>query len=143
MTSPVSRRRHNYKREALERVAAGLTGLRDATTPLVDVSAPETGFYVQFVRNADNIVAEAVGTQNLPKLTAHHLGETMKDVLPALGWLQPDRDGSTGGNWSRVWRIDAWREEDIARLVVSTFAEAYGIYPWALVVRTSSDIRTR
>jgi hypothetical protein len=141
MTS-ASRPRHNYKRESLERVAAGLGGLTDGTTPIVEVSAPQTGFYVQFVRDGHNIVGEAVGTQNLPKLTAHHAGERMQLLLPALGWLHPEPDGSTNGNWSRVWSTEDWREKDVARLVVSTF-DAFGIYPWALVVRTSRDMTRR
>jgi hypothetical protein len=115
--------------------------LTDGSASVVHVEAPQTGFYVQFARVDSEIIGEAVGEANLPKLTAHHIGENMRKALPGLGWQGPD--GSTGGNWSRSWSIDSWDANAVAPMVVSTFSDGFGIYPWALVVSASSDLPRR
>ncbi|HEY4227030.1 MAG TPA: hypothetical protein VGM49_01740 [Candidatus Limnocylindrales bacterium] len=143
MTSPATAARRNHKREAIGRVRAGLGALRDGSASIVHVEAPHTGFYVQFARGGSEVVGEAVGEANLPKLTVHHIGQSMRKVLPDLGWREPQADGSTSGNWSHTWLTDTFDEQDVAPMVVSTFANAFGIYPWALVVTASSDIDRR
>ena len=143
MTSPTIRPRRNHQREAIGRVAAGLRCLSDGSASQAEISAPQTGFYVQVALSGSTIVAEAVGGSNLPKLTVHRIGPTMQQMLPALGWRPPDSDGSSGGNWSREWPADAFDTDDVADVVVATFTEAFGIYAWALEVRTSSDIQRR
>jgi hypothetical protein len=143
MTSPTARTRRNHKLEALGRVRAGLHCLDDGSASRVEIRAPQTGFYVQFVRTGPVIAGEAVGASHLPKLTVHRIGKTMQDVLPALGWRAPESSGKAGGNWSREWLADDWHAPEAADLVVSTFTDAFGIYAWALEVRTSSDIARR
>ena len=135
MPSPNPRPRRNHKREAIERVEAALRRLADGTASIVEVAAPETGIYVQFSGVAGSVVGEAVGEANLPKLFVHHMGEHLREALPRLGWSPPEAGAPTSGNWSRVWSPDSLREADVARIVVATFSDAYGIHPWALVVR--------
>ena len=95
MTSPVQGTRRNHQREAIGRVAASLGALRVGGASMVQVEAPQTGFYVQFARAGSEIVGEGVGEAHLPKLTVHHIGENMRKVLPRLGWREPEADGST------------------------------------------------
>lgn len=127
-------RRRSIRAEAVERVAAGLADLAAGSTSAVVIEAPGTGIYIQFARSADTIVGECVGERNLRKLDAHLMGTTMRARLPELGWAAPSDPAADSGNWTRACYAATWDPAAAARLVVRTFAEVYGLEPWALEV---------
>jgi hypothetical protein len=131
-----ARSRREHKAEAIGGIEAVLRALDDGEASVVDISAPETGVYVQFSRVDADIVGEVVGEANLPKLLVYRQGEHLRKALPSLGWLPPAVDGSTSGNWFRRWTRESWNEGAIARLVVATFSDGFGIEPAAIVVTT-------
>ncbi len=134
-------RRRSHRQEAIDRVAETLARLGEAEIDVAVVHAPRTEMYIQFRRVDDGIVGEAVGEQNLPKLTAYHLGSSLRDGLPALGWTAPHDPDADGGNWTRTWSVGAWDGAAVAGVVVRTFRDVYHIEPWAL--ETYSDEASR
>jgi hypothetical protein len=127
-------RRRSPRAEAVDRVAAGLAALTGGASHAVVIEAPGTGIYIQFATVGDAIVGESVGERNLSRLHAYHMGATMRSRLPELGWAAPTDPASDSGNWTRTWAAAAWDPRTVARLVVRTFAEVYGLEPWALAV---------
>lgn len=125
-------RRRSHRQEAIDRVGLTLGRLGRAEINVAVVHAPRTELYIQFRRVGEGIVGEAVGEQNLPKLTVYHLGDYMRERLPALGWTAPHDADADAGNWSRTWSAAAWDASAVAGLVVRTFRDVYGIEPWAL-----------
>jgi hypothetical protein len=134
---PVSRRR-SHRAEAIDRVAKGLASIGTGSEETVVVEAPETGVYVQFASVPLGIVGEAVGESNLSKLSAYRMGPAMQTTLPRLGWRPPVDPTLDHGNWTQTWPTLAWDPKSVARLVVRTFSEVYGLEPWALVVSGNS-----
>jgi hypothetical protein len=127
-------RQRSHRAEAVDRVTVALTALGDRPTSSVVIEAPKTGIYVQFVRSAGGYRGESVGERNLTKLKAYHMGAVMRETLPRLGWAEPADPTIDSGNWTRAWPADAWDPSEVARLVVRTFVEAYGLEPWAIAV---------
>ena len=127
-----SPRRRSHRQEAIERVAETLTRLGRAEIDVAVVHAPRTEMYIQFRRVDDGVAGEAVGEQNLSKLTAYHVGPYLRERLPDLGWTAPQDADADAGNWTRAWSEATWDAPVVATLVVRTFEKAYGIEPWAL-----------
>ena len=132
-----SPKRRSHRQEAIDRVAETLTRLGRAEISVAVVHAPRTEMYIQFRRAEDGIVGEAVGEQNLSKLTVYHFGSSLRDGLPALGWAAPTDPYTDAGNWTRAWSEGEWDAHAIARIVVRTFMDVYHLEPWAL--QTYSD----
>jgi hypothetical protein len=63
----------------------------------------------------------------------------MRAKLPALGWAQPVDPAIDHGNWTRIWPSSGWDPASVARLVVRSFDEVYGLYPWALAVSLARE----
>jgi type III secretion system-like peptide-binding chaperone len=135
---PDRRPRVSRRTEAITRIAAALqeVGLQDGHGMVVVVEASKTPFYIQFAPTQIGVNGEAVGLANLPRLQVHNAGDEIIERLEKLGWAPPD-DGSHG-NWMRRWDQAAWDPQVVARLVVDTFARAYGLEPWALVASTAT-----
>lgn len=132
-------KRRSHRAEAIKRVSAALASLGIRSTATAVIEAPETGIYVQFMLVPDGFVAEAVGESNLPKLSAHHMGPAMRAKLPELGWIPPTDPSIDHGNWTRTWPSSAWDPDSVARLVVRTFDEVFGLQPWALAVSLARE----
>jgi hypothetical protein len=137
---PVARAR-SHRAEAIDRVANGLASVGAGSDAAVVVEAPETGVYVQFASVSQGIVGEAVGESNLSRLLAFRMGPSMQAELPRLGWRPPADPAIDHGNWTQSWSSPAWDPQSVARLVVRTFSQVYGLEPWALVVSGSSSWR--
>ncbi len=128
-------RQRSQRAEAVERVMTGLTALRDGPTASLVIEAPRTGIHLQLARVPDGLVGESVGERNLSKLHAQHMAATMRATLRGLGWAEPSDQSIDSGNWTRTWSAGDWDTKAVARLVVRTFSEVYGLEPWALSVR--------
>ena len=89
-----SPRRRSHRREAIDRVAETLTRLGRAEISVAVVHAPRTEMYIQFRRVDDGIVGEAVGEQNLPKLTVVSLRQLPARRLTGAGLGCPARPRS-------------------------------------------------
>jgi hypothetical protein len=63
----------------------------------------------------------------------------MRSTLPGLGWRQPIDAVLDHGNWTRTWNFSDWDPVSVARLVVRTFTEVYGLEPWALAASIGRD----
>ena len=127
-----TRKRRNHRREAIERVRAGLDRVCHGSEGAVVIEALDTPYYCQAHLDGSRLRGEAVGEVHLPRLHVYHGGDRMRTELAALGWLAPTDQAIDFGNWVQSWSIDDIAEA--ADIIVRTFARAFGLNPGALVV---------
>ena len=94
---------------------------------VIFIGDADRGYYIQFAgaRGEDGLHAEAVGNKWLDAASA--LDAEQLSRLDALGWFEPDEDCP---NHYRRWTASTPADRQaIAREVVRTFADVYGVPP--------------
>jgi len=108
------------------RLATALGRMLDATFLVLVTPGDEarTGFYVQFAAGDRSLRAEAVSSRFLP--ADRPLTPEQEGTLRVLGWLAPGSNDDPSPNYFRVWPSPVPFAE-VARLVVRTLRDAYGV----------------
>lgn len=109
-------RRPRSESDPAARIAVVLGRLTSGHASAVIVDAHGSGIYLQFARDRDTIVGEAVGERNLSKLQAYRIGPRLARMLPDLGWGPPRSGHQHAGNWSRSWQLDEWAAAEGAKV---------------------------